>query len=668
MAPDLYLWVLIASALINGIFWYRMGRRASPSCFAVSSGSLGDATGDWDCPRAEHGLAQRLHAQASPWRCAVLDTAAPRFRPLLTKGFMAYKEASLVTVPYPDWSVLLQPNRSARCDVIANPHVSRKRQFLCLAVASVQAESSYNLLRFEETTPPPPTRPKHKNARGGGDSTDSGDSGTGASPPRFEVNLTGFFYNVANDKGRRKLSRKMSSLLPHLDSLQSQVAAMLHSRGLLPGADVVVMVVNAGEMDLLANFCCSCRTHNVSTRNMLVFAGSPEVVPLIESLGCMGLHHAEAFASVSRNASYEYLDGTFIDMMWYKSFSVWLLLKMQYNVLFQDVDLVWFRDPVQYFRTASQLDRRSMGRGGLAGERVVNIHSRGRPSSAGGGTGGGSAGRGAQGIGVGVAEGLAHLRANLQNVGELLGGSGGGPGRPWQTLLGEGAGAGIEGTEAQASSAVILAVEADSWGHSLNALPQADAYLSDDGQRSLRYTPFFANSGFFYLVANARTLNFSWSVLTAFAVLHITGSHQNVFTTRLIEALDLGGIRPKLLSLREFPSGVKYQHDQPYMRAILDHHEHPFVFHMCWTRNKYDKLTNFRLASMWFLSEQHSSALGELGRLVGRGGAEQLRALADRLTTDPRLTPEQRLARMGEHICALPRPPQPPQPPGDPGR
>ena len=127
---------------------------------------------------------------------------------------------------------------------------------------------------------------------------------------------------------------------------------------------------------------------------------------------------------------------------------------------------------------------------------------------------------------------------------------------------------------------VITSVTKDSWGHSLNSLPPADAYLSDDGQRSLRYTPFFANSGFYYLVANPRTEYYDWPVLTSFDLLHITGSHQNVFTIRLIETLDIADLKPKLLSLRVFPSGVKFNHDKPYMRAIKDNHEHPFVFHM----------------------------------------------------------------------------------------
>lgn len=75
----------------------------------------------------------------------------------------------------------------------------------------------------------------------------------------------------------------------------------------------------------------------------------------------------------------------------------------------------------------------------------------------------------------------------------------------------------------------------------------------------------------------------------------------------------------------------------------------------CWTRNKYDKLRNFRLSSMWFLSEQHSAELGELGRLEGEAGAEDLKALAATLVGNSGLTYEDRWRNMSARICVVPR-------------
>ena len=89
--------------------------------------------------------------------------------------------------------------------------------------------------------------------------------------------------------------------------------------------------------------------------------------------GSIAIFHEPSFAYVSKTANYEYLDPVFVDMvaisahtyihtyihvykscyfihqMWFKSFSVWLLLKMGFNVLFQDVDLVWFKNPLDLF-------------------------------------------------------------------------------------------------------------------------------------------------------------------------------------------------------------------------------------------------------------------------------------------------------------------------------
>jgi hypothetical protein len=109
----------------------------------------------------------------------------------------------------------------------------------------------------------------------------------------------------------------MSQLLDNLDSIDSYVRGLLKQRGRHPGDDVVVMVVNEGEIDLFYNFACSCRAHNISLESVLVFAGSNSVVKLIEGTGAQAAYH-NSFAPVSRDASIGYLDRVFVDMMWYK--------------------------------------------------------------------------------------------------------------------------------------------------------------------------------------------------------------------------------------------------------------------------------------------------------------------------------------------------------------
>ena len=102
-------------------------------------------------------------------------------------------------------------------------------------------------------------------------------------------------------------------------------------------------------------------------------------------------------------------------MMWYKSFALWMIIKRGYNVLFQDVDLVWFRDPFTYLKN------------------LINS---------------------------------PELRTNGRQI---------------------------------------------------------DAIFTDDGQRGLRYSPFYANSGFYYIVASDRATYFAWSIMTVGVCYSING-------------------------------------------------------------------------------------------------------------------------------------------------
>ncbi len=198
-----------------------------------------------------------------------------------------------------------------------------------------------------------------------------------------------------------------------------------------------------------------------------------ETIPLIEATGASAIYHT-GFASVSKSASVDYLDRVFVDMMWYKAFSVYLILRLKINILFQDVDLVWFREPMEYFH------------------RVIEEN-----------------------------------RARSEQTGSYM-----------------------------------------------------EAFFSDDGQRSMRYTPFFANSGFYYFLASPRTEAYTWSIVAAMADIQVLGSHQNVFTQKLIDGLALSARNTKMLSLDEFPNGIMYHHDLNYMKKLKMKQVDPYHFHM----------------------------------------------------------------------------------------
>ena len=311
----------------------------------------------------------------------------------------------------------------------------------------------------------------------------------------------GFFTKVTIGRSRTKTALKFMPFVKNFDSMDRYVNARLASRNYHEkGIDtLVIMVVNAGELDLFLNLACSARKHGIPLDNFVVFAGGDSIIPTIESTGALGLYH-RGFFSVSRHASHDYLDFTFVDMMWYKCFSIFLMLRSGYNIVFQDADLVWFRDPIPYFKKLLREDKDR---------------------------------------------------------------------------------------------------------HQGKDLRPLDALLSDDGQRSLRYTPFFANSGFYYMASNPEMINVAYGIMTAFPMIQRLGSQQNMFTMRLLEGMTNYGIRTQFLNITDFPNGYLYHHRKAYMKSFLEGREpQAFNFHMCWTQGKKDKLKYLKGSRMWYLSDQ----------------------------------------------------------------
>lgn len=323
---------------------------------------------------------------------------------------------------------------------------------------------------------------------------------TGNEHNKGHARPVGFFRKIPKERGFQRITDKLGPFVSNYDGrdgIAAQLDSKLDLHGIKAGDDVVVMVVNEGEIDLFMNFACSCQQHKISLSNVIVFAASPEIVPLIESTGAVGLYHV-GYASVSKKASNDYLDRVFVDMMWYKAFCVHLIASRGINLLFQDADLVWFRDPFPYFK---------------------------------------------------------EYREKAKNRSVMSG-----------------------------------------------SFP--DAFFSDDGQRSLRYSPFFANSGFYYMIGGPKSAYMAWSIMTAFDAVQVLGSHQNVFTYKMVEGLGLNHRHAVILDLKEFPNGIMYHHDKRYMRQLDKKEVNPYGFHMCWTQGKPDKLKYLKLAKMWYLSEQ----------------------------------------------------------------
>jgi hypothetical protein len=78
----------------------------------------------------------------------------------------------------------------------------------------------------------------------------------------------------------------MGPFITNLPRIEAHFREVLMDKwGKRPGDDVVLMVMNEGEMDLLLNLACSCHVHNITATNMVVVAASPPNLPMIEATG-----------------------------------------------------------------------------------------------------------------------------------------------------------------------------------------------------------------------------------------------------------------------------------------------------------------------------------------------------------------------------------------------
>jgi hypothetical protein len=143
--------------------------------------------------------------------------------------------------------------------------------------------------------------------------------------------------------------------------------------------------------------------------------------------------------------------------------------------------------------------------------------------------------------------------------------------------------------------------------HNDASVKQFDAIFQDDGGHSVRYSPFSANSGFYYVRNNKRTQHFLTTLLMTGDVIIATNSHQQAMIAVLNEHSSVFGLKVKVLSrdLEEFPGGYQWnQKSGKYMKALFAGEIHPIIFHMSWTLNKDNKLLYFRQMGEWFVQDQ----------------------------------------------------------------
>jgi hypothetical protein len=110
-------------------------------------------------------------------------------------------------------------------------------------------------------------------------------------------------------------------------------------------APLLVMVTNFGQAQLLVNFVCSARARGLDISRLLLFATDRETSKLAESLGIPVFLDEAIFGAIPSGAAKGYEDANYGRIMMCKVYVAHLISVLGYDFLFQDVDIVWYRNP-----------------------------------------------------------------------------------------------------------------------------------------------------------------------------------------------------------------------------------------------------------------------------------------------------------------------------------
>ena len=150
-----------------------------------------------------------------------------------------------------------------------------------------------------------------------------------------------------NEMHVREHRERLLTYLAEADGIKMRLRRTLE--GMERGSTVVVLTCNLGQSELLLNFVCSARARGLDLRNVIVFPTDVETRELAEGMGLITFYEEHLMASIPKEEAAAYGDKVFSSVMFAKVLCVQLVNELGYDLLFQDVDVVWYRPPLDFF-------------------------------------------------------------------------------------------------------------------------------------------------------------------------------------------------------------------------------------------------------------------------------------------------------------------------------
>lgn len=141
-----------------------------------------------------------------------------------------------------------------------------------------------------------------------------------------------------------------------------------------------------------------------------------------------------------------------------------------------------------------------------------------------------------------------------------------------------------------------------------------DVLFQHDGSNTIRYAPYSANSGFYYVRANKRSQYLFTSLLYHSDLILTWDSHQQVLVQLLSEHSSLFGLNVKVFNRETemFPGGFQFHQRHSFMKKMIKGETDTYIFHMSWTASKKEKLLFLRQVSLrnfhlWVFHDEQAS-------------------------------------------------------------
>jgi len=141
---------------------------------------------------------------------------------------------------------------------------------------------------------------------------------------------------------RRSIQRYLNNIDDTLEELKPILERISRNNA------VVAMTANMGYMPMIMNFVCFARSRNIDLSNVLIFTTDKESADVIRQMGMNAFHTEKILGELPKEEG-EFMDETFNIMTFAQIASVHMVNMLGYDILFQDADVIWYKDPLQYF-------------------------------------------------------------------------------------------------------------------------------------------------------------------------------------------------------------------------------------------------------------------------------------------------------------------------------